>query len=69
MFFPAYLAVEIPSNLAIQRWRPSLWLPTLVVATGSITLFLGFVGSYAGVLVMRCVLGLVQGGIFPGLVL
>ncbi|KAM4066828.1 major facilitator superfamily protein [Hirsutella rhossiliensis] len=68
IFFPFYLAVQIPSNLALHRLRPSLWIPSLMVAWSLVTVLLGFVRNFAGLLAMRCLLGVVEGGVFPGLV-
>jgi len=31
VFFPFYVAAEIPSNMMMKRWRPSLWLTTIMV--------------------------------------
>ncbi|POR36395.1 Putative transporter [Tolypocladium paradoxum] len=68
VFFPFYLAVQIPSNLVLKRLRPSLWIPTLMLAWAIVTILLGLVTNYAGLLVLRCALGTAEGGIFPGIV-
>ncbi|KND92688.1 putative transporter [Tolypocladium ophioglossoides CBS 100239] len=68
VFFPFYLAVQIPSNLVMKRLRPSLWISTLMLAWAIVTIFLGLVKNYTGLLVLRCALGIAQGGIFPGIV-
>ncbi|UNI16059.1 hypothetical protein JDV02_002534 [Purpureocillium takamizusanense] len=68
VFFPFYLIVQIPSNLALQRVRPSIWLPTLMVLFAIVTVCMAFIKTYGGLLVMRCLLGIAEGGIFPGVV-
>ncbi|KJZ77269.1 hypothetical protein HIM_03590 [Hirsutella minnesotensis 3608] len=68
VFFPFYLMVQIPSNLALQRYRPSLWIPSLMVGWSMVTIFIGLVRNFAGLLAMRCLLGLVEGGVFPAIV-
>ncbi len=68
MFFPFYLIVQIPSNLALQRYRPSLWIPSLMVGWSMATIFIGLVQNLASLIVMRCLLGLVEGGVFPAIV-
>ena len=34
VFFFTYCAFEVPSNLLLKRLRPSIWLPTIMVAWG-----------------------------------
>lgn len=67
VFFPFYVAAEIPSNLAMKRWRPSIWTPSIMVVWGLMTIMLGIVHNYAGLLANRCALGLAEGGLFPGI--
>lgn len=31
VFFPFYVAAEIPSNMAMKRFRPSIWIPSIMV--------------------------------------
>ncbi|GJN73412.1 major facilitator superfamily transporter [Purpureocillium lilacinum] len=68
VFFPFYLIVQIPSNLVLRRVRPSIWIPTLMVLFSIVTICIAFIKSYASLLVMRCLLGVAEGGIFPGVV-
>lgn len=32
IFFPFYVLAEVPSNMAMKRFRPSVWLPSIMVA-------------------------------------
>ncbi|KAG5977394.1 hypothetical protein E4U55_006849 [Claviceps digitariae] len=59
---------NIPSNLVMRAWRPSLWISSLMLGWAIIVTCEGSVQSFAGLLVTRSFLGLVQGGVFPGLV-
>jgi hypothetical protein len=34
VFFLTYAAFEVPSNLLLKRLRPSIWLPSIMVAWG-----------------------------------
>ena len=36
IFFFSYAAFEVPSNLLLKRLRPSVWLPTIMVAWGTV---------------------------------
>ncbi|KAI0136841.1 major facilitator superfamily transporter [Xylariales sp. AK1849] len=67
VFFPWYVAAEIPSNLAMKRFRPSVWIPCIMVAWAIICIAMGCVTNYAGLLVCRMALGLAEGGLFPGI--
>jgi MFS family permease len=67
VFFPFYVAAEIPSNMAMKRFRPSIWIPSIMVAWGICTVCLGLVHNFAGLLVVRCALGIAEGGLFPGI--
>ncbi|KAL8415293.1 hypothetical protein RB594_006226 [Gaeumannomyces avenae] len=67
IFFPFYVAAEIPSNMAMKRWRPSIWIPSIMVAWAVCTTLLGIVHNYAGLMVCRAALGIAEGGLFPGI--
>ena len=36
IFFFSYAAFEVPSNLMLKRLRPSVWLPLIMVAWGTV---------------------------------
>lgn len=67
VFFPFYVAAEIPSNLAIKRFRPSVWIPIIMIAWGLVCTLMGIVHNFAGLVAARCALGLAEGGLFPGI--
>ncbi|KAH8677255.1 major facilitator superfamily domain-containing protein [Ilyonectria robusta] len=66
VFFFTYAAFEVPSNLLLKRLRPSVWLPTIMVAWGTVMTLMGIVRSYHGLLVARIFLGVTEAGLFPG---
>ncbi|GAB7363954.1 hypothetical protein MBLNU230_g4516t1 [Neophaeotheca triangularis] len=66
IFFPPYVAAEVPSNLAMKRFRPSIWLPSIMLAWGLVCTLMGIVQNYDGILAARFFLGLAEGGLFPG---
>ncbi|KAI5781445.1 major facilitator superfamily domain-containing protein [Geopyxis carbonaria] len=66
VFFPWYVAAEVPSNLMMKRTSPSLWLCIIMVAWGVCMTLMGLVTNYAGLLAVRMALGLAEGGLFPG---
>lgn len=67
IFFPFYVAAEIPSNMAMKRFRPSIWIPSIMVAWGVCCTLMGIVTNYGGLLAARSALGIAEGGLFPGI--
>ncbi|KAK4196748.1 putative high-affinity nicotinic acid transporter [Triangularia verruculosa] len=67
IFFPFYVAAEVPSNMAMKRFRPSIWIPSIMVAWGICTTLMGIVHNYTGLMAVRAVLGIAEGGLFPGI--
>ncbi|KAI8162580.1 putative transporter [Colletotrichum sp. SAR 10_70] len=66
VFFFTYAAFEVPSNLLLKKLRPSIWLPTIMIAWGTVMTLMGIVRNYHGLLVARIFLGVTEAGLFPG---
>lgn len=66
VFFFTYAAFEVPSNLVLKKLRPSIWLPSIMVAWGIVMTLMGIVQNYHGLLASRIFLGLTEAGLFPG---
>ncbi|TGJ82545.1 hypothetical protein E0Z10_g6226 [Xylaria hypoxylon] len=66
VFFLAYAAFEVPSNLLLKRLRPSRWLPTIMVAWGIVMTLMGLVQNFRGLLSARLFLGVTEAGLYPG---
>jgi len=64
-----YIVAELPSNLLLKAVGPNLMLPTMLTLWGVVTTLQGVVKTYSGLLACRFFLGLLEGGVFPGLVL
>lgn len=60
---------EIPSNLIIKRIGPRYYIPFLCFWWGVISTLQCLVHSYAGLVACRFFLGLMEGGLFPGIIL
>ncbi|KAK4545838.1 hypothetical protein LTR36_002402 [Oleoguttula mirabilis] len=67
-FFFTYCVFEVPSNMMLKKLRPSIWLPTIMVAWGIVMTLMGLVKSYHGLLAARIFLGIAEAGLFPGVV-
>ena len=66
VFFPFYTAAEVPSNMMMKRFRPSVWLTTIIVSWGRVTTYMGLVHNFRGLIACRIFLGIAEGGLFPG---
>lgn len=66
VFFFTYCLFEVPSNLLLKRFRPSIWLPSIMVAWGTVMTLMGIVQSYHGLLICRLFLGVAEAGLYPG---
>ncbi|KAF4961203.1 hypothetical protein FGADI_440 [Fusarium gaditjirri] len=69
VFYATYVFSELPSNLVLKKISPRIWLPTLTVVWGIITMCLGFVRNFASFAAVRALLGVAEGGLLPGMVL
>ncbi|EGC48927.1 MFS transporter [Histoplasma capsulatum var. duboisii H88] len=66
IFFVPYILFEIPSNILLKKLKPHVWLSGCMFGFGLVTLCQGLVQNYAGLLVTRFLLGLLETGMFPG---
>jgi MFS family permease len=66
VFFFTYCLFEIPSNLLLKRFRPSVWLPSIMIAWGTVMTLMGLVQDYHGLLIARVFLGVAEAGLYPG---
>lgn len=67
--YAPYIAAELPANLLLRRVGPKILLPTLLTIWGIMVTLQGLVTSFAGLVTVRAFLGLVEGPMFPGIVL
>ncbi|KAG5930062.1 hypothetical protein E4U42_003223 [Claviceps africana] len=67
VFFIPYMLFEVPSNLVLRRLTPRRWLAFITASWGVVATLMGLVGSYAGLVACRLLLGLLEAGLFPGL--
>ncbi|KAI0053623.1 MFS transporter [Auriscalpium vulgare] len=69
VFYITYIIVELPSNWVLKKIQPNRWLPILVFCWGIVTTLSGLIQNFGGLVAIRMVLGLCEGGILPGIVL
>ncbi|KAF9871165.1 hypothetical protein CkaCkLH20_11334 [Colletotrichum karsti] len=70
IFFIPYVLLEVPSNYMLNKFKkPSLYIGTIIVAWGSMTVVMGVVKNFAGLVAVRFMLGVAEAGFFPGAIL
>jgi len=66
IFFAFYVVFEVPSNMMMKAWRPSMWLPIIMIAWGAVMIGMGFVNNFTELFITRVFLGITEAGLFPG---
>jgi len=66
IFFAFYVLFEVPSNLVMKAWRPSMWLPIIMIAWGAVMIGMGFIQNFRDLFITRIFLGITEAGLFPG---
>lgn len=82
MFFPSLLMIsrlqvanfktsklfEVPSNLVIKKVKPDRYIAFITTTWGIVSTLTGIVQGYGGLIAVRLIMGLLEAGLFPGLV-
>ena len=77
LFFISYFLLEVPSNLALDRFGARLWIARIMLSWGIISALFAFISSIASWLGMsneavfytlRFLLGAAEAGFFPGII-
>ncbi|EHA26635.1 hypothetical protein ASPNIDRAFT_134002 [Aspergillus niger ATCC 1015] len=69
VFFIGYVVFEVPSNLVLSHTRPSLFLTGIMVIWGALTCVMGVIKDYKHLVVLRALIGCVEAGFAPGVLL
>ena len=69
IFFFGYVLSEVPSNLMLHKVGARIWIARILVSWGLLATLTGFVRTPHQLYWMRFLLGLAEGGYFPGIVL
>jgi MFS transporter, ACS family, tartrate transporter len=67
LFFLAYVALEVPSNLMLARYGARRWIARIMVTWGIIAGGTAFVHGEMGFYTARVLLGFAEAGFFPGI--
>lgn len=68
IFFIAYFLLEVPSNLALDRFGARVWIARIMFTWGLISGAQAFVGGETSFNVVRFLLGCAEAGFFPGII-
>ena len=69
IFFLGYFLMEIPSNLALERFGARLWIARIMATWGIISAAMALVQGPWSFIGLRFLLGLAEAGFFPGVIL
>ena len=69
IFFIGYFLFEVPANMILQRIGARLWIGPLMMAWGVVSACTLFVQGTASFYALRFLLGIVESGFFPGVIL
>jgi len=66
IFFISYSLFEPLTQILLKRFKPSIFLPTIMVLWGICMTTMGLVHNFSGLMAARWFLGLSEAGLFPG---
>jgi sugar phosphate permease len=65
LFFIPYALFAVPNNLMLQKFRPRVWIPTLMIAWGAVSAAMAFIDGRTAFFVLRFLLGVAESGVNP----
>jgi len=66
IFYVGYVIGEVPSNMALKRFGPRLWIPIVMFLWGTIMIAMAAVKTAGALYAARFFLGLAESGYAPG---
>jgi ACS family tartrate transporter-like MFS transporter len=69
IFFIGYFILEVPSNLALERFGARTWIARIMLTWGVVSAAFALIGGPISFLVLRFLLGAAEAGFFPGVIL
>ncbi|MDQ0120813.1 MFS family permease [Pseudarthrobacter defluvii] len=66
IFFAGYILLEVPSNIALQRFGARVWLTRIIITWGIVQALMAFVPSAEWLIGARFLLGVAEAGFAPG---
>lgn len=59
-FFVPYLLLQIPANLALRKFGPVIWMPSIALTWGALTIGMGFTNTWGALLGCRILMGILE---------
>ncbi|MFG2585131.1 MFS transporter [Streptomyces malaysiensis] len=69
IFSAGYIALQVPSNLALNRLGPRRWLGLLTICWGVVAVLTSLVQGESSLIAIRVALGAVEAGMLPGMLM
>jgi ACS family tartrate transporter-like MFS transporter len=69
LFFVGYFFFEVPSNLALAKFGPRIWIARIMITWGVISTGMAFITGVKSFYTLRLLLGIAEAGFFPGIVI
>ena len=69
IFFIGYFLLEVPSNLALERFGARTWIARIMLTWGVVSGACALIGGPISFLLLRFLLGAAEAGFFPGVIL
>ncbi|EXJ61625.1 hypothetical protein A1O7_02054 [Cladophialophora yegresii CBS 114405] len=66
ILFVGYILFELPSNILLKKFGPRIWLSTLGLCFGILTIASGLVKTWGALAAVRAFLGVFEAGLLPG---
>jgi sugar phosphate permease len=66
IFFISYSVFEPLTQVLLKKFKPSIFIPVIMLGWGICMTCMGLVHNYSGLLATRWFLGLTEAGLFPG---
>ncbi|KAI5812962.1 major facilitator superfamily domain-containing protein [Pyronema omphalodes] len=66
VFFFTYSLFDVPANMLLRLLHPHIWLPSVTLASGIVTVGMGMANNAGGLIAARLILGMTECGLFPG---
>lgn len=67
IFFVSYALAEPLTNVLLRRFRPSIFIPGIMILWGICMTSMGLCHNWSGLMAARFFLGLTEAGLFPGI--
>ena len=69
IFFIGYFLFEVPSNVAMAKFGPRIWMARILITWGIVSVLTAFVHTAWQLYSLRFLLGVAEAGFFPGIII